>query len=465
MTVKDLKKMLSNTWKKFLFFIDSRPMVSFFGFLGVLLLLVVAGSLLRTPNTVADQKSPEPKLVETYSFGDTPKMTFTAKVEKSGVVSVFAQSAGVVQKLHLSEGKRVTRGQTIVSLSSNYQGTNIASISRQIAQKNADSATSNYDLQMDIIHRQRDVANKANIQASDLRTITRQSIDDTTALITTNQNLLNGLQAQLANDPSNTGLQQQIAGVQSALLNLRSGLRVTEYQTQDSTVSAQLGDIGRDISLRQLDLQERGVTLAKDMAELNLKLAVASESFMYPAAPVNGEIERVYVKVGQSVSPGTLIATLKADKGENTAIVLVPQSIAKQISLTELSEFLISGKKVLVAPRFVSTEATDGNLYSVLYSIPSTYADQLIHSGSLSVSIPIGSKKIVVDDLSIPLDSVYQTAEKSFVYVKKDDKAAVKEVSLGSVSGRFVKVNSGLNATDVLILSRTVQEGDSIRTE
>ncbi len=452
-------------WKKFLTLLDARPLVSFFGFLALLLLVIFVGSLLRRPAATTEAATPEPTLVETYSFGESPKMSFTAKVEKAGVISIYAQTAGIVQKIQGAEGQRVGRGQSLVSLSSNYQGTNIASISREIAQKNAESTAQNFELQRDIIARQRDVANKADIQTNDLRNISRQSIDDTRALITTNQEILDSLQTQLASDPTNVGLKQQIAGVQSALMGLRSGLRVTEYQTQDSTVSAQLTDISRDITLRQLDLQERGLTLAKEMADLNLKLARASESFMYPATPCSGVVERINVKVGQSVSPGTLIATIKADQGQNTAVVLMTREIAAKISKVDESLFVIGGKKVGVLPRFVSTEATDGSLYSVLYALPTSVGTSLTNGTSIEVQIPMGSKKIVTDDLYIPLDSVYQTQEKSYVYVAKSNVASVKEITVGEVSGTFVKVSEGLSAADTVIVSRNVQQGERIRTE
>lgn len=457
-------------WKKFLTLLDARPLVSFFGFLALLLLLIIIGSMLRRPVATTEAATPEPTLVETYSFGESPKMSFTAKVEKAGVISIYAQTAGIVQKIQSAEGQRVGRGQSLVSLSSNYQGTNIASISREIAQKNAESTTQNFELQRDIIARQRDVANKADIQTNDLRNISRQSMDDTRALITTNQEILDSLQAQLVSDPTNVGLKQQIAGVQSALMGLRSGLRVTEYQTQDSTVSAQLTDISRDITLRQLDLQERGLTLAKEMADLNLKLARASESFMYPATPCSGVVERINVKVGQSVSPGTLIATIKADQGQNTAVVLLTREIAAKVSKVDESLFVIGGKKVGVLPRFVSTEATDGSLYSVLYALPTSVGTSLTNGTSIEVLIPMGSKKIVTDDLYIPLDSVYQTQENSYVYVVdtnqgKEEKAKVKEIEVGEVSGSYVKVASGLSASDIVIVSRNVQQGERVRTE
>ncbi len=475
MTLKPLKKRIQNLWKKITTFIDKRPFGSFFILLGLLLVLIIVGNFLRKPAPVAEQKASEPKLVETYSFGESPKMTFAAKIEKSGVITIVAQSPGIVQKVNLTEGQKVSRGGTLVSLSTNYQGGNAASLSRQIAQKSFDSTVTNFDLQKDIISKQRDLAEKGNIQAEQMREISRQSLDDTRSLLSLNEDIISGIDKQIAflesvnvngsSDSAILAAKQGKSAAQSGVNQLRSTLRTMEYQSDEEKTPAQIGDVSKDVTLRQLDLQERGLVLSKDISELNLKLARVSEGLMYPASPCTGTVERVYVKVGQNISPGTLIATIKADQGENTAVVLVTREIAKQLSTAETSDFVIGGKKVSLYPRYISTEATDGSLYSVLFAIPSVYAPQLTNAGTLEVRIPMGNKKIVTDNLYIPLDTVYQTQEASYVYVKDGEKAKVKEVTLGDVSGSFVRVNSGLAASDVVITSRTISEGDSIRTE
>lgn len=475
MTVQNLKKKASQAWKKFLSILDARPLLSFFGFLGLLLVLVIIGSLLRKPAAIAEKKAPEPKLVESYGFGDSPKMTFSAKVEKSGVISIYAQAPGIVSKVNLTEGQKVGRGQTVVSLSSNYQGGNTASLSRQIAQKTFDSTVANFDLQKDMIAKQRDLAEKGNIQAEQMREISRKSLDDTRASISLNETIIASLDTQIttlqntnvngSNDAAILGAQQGKAGALAGLSQLRSALRLSEYSSDEEKTPAQMADVSKDLTLRQLDMQERGLVLSKDLSELSLKLARVGEGMMFPASPCGGTVERVHVKVGQNINPGTLIATIKADSGENSAVVLVPREIASKISRTEESEFMIAGKKVTLLPRFVSTEATDGNLYSVLYAIPPMYSSNLTNSGSLQVRIPMGSKKIVIDNLSIPLDSVYQTTEKSYVYVVNGDKAQVKEVELGEVSGSYVSIKSGLSASDKVVISRNVQEGDRVRTQ
>lgn len=68
-------------------------------------------------------------------------------------------------------------------------------------------------------------------------------------------------------------------------------------------------------------------------------------------------------------------------------------------------------------------------------------------------------------DPFVPLDSVYQTVDSAYVYILKNGKAVSTKVDLGSVYGGYVEVLKGVTDGDHVILSRTVINGDSVRTE
>jgi multidrug efflux pump subunit AcrA (membrane-fusion protein) len=406
-------------------------------------------------------------------------MLFSAKIEKSGVISIYAQSQGIVQKVKVTEGQAVKRGTVLVALSTNYQGGNIASLSRQIAQKNYDFNVQNYDAQKDVIAKQKDLANKVNTQASELRSITRQSLDETRGLISLNQDIIGRIDEEIKsiNDmcgcsgPENLEMisyLQAKAMAQSSLNQLQASLRSADYQSNDSSTGAQISNLTRDLAIKQLELQEKSLTLTKDVSELNVKLARVSESLMYPAAPFPGTVERVFVNPGESVSPGTLLATLKANKGENTAIVLVTREVSKQIARTEPSYLTAGDQQLKLYPRYISTEATEGNLYSVMYDIPAESASLLTNTELLKIQIPVGNKAISANHVVVPLDAIYQTQDKAYVSVIRKNEAGqtiakTVEVTLGEVSGSFVQVTAGLNAEDQVITSRNVQDGDVVK--
>jgi len=124
-----------NVQGKFTYIIKQHPFPSFFGLLIVLFIIVAIGNKLRQP-VVTPQVMAVPKEVSVFTLGATPHIKLQAKIDKSGVVTIMAQSPGVAQKVRVKEGDHINRGSQLVSLSTNYQGGNAADLARQIAARN-----------------------------------------------------------------------------------------------------------------------------------------------------------------------------------------------------------------------------------------------------------------------------------------------------------------------------------------
>ncbi len=460
-------------------FIDKHPLPTFFVFMFLLIGLAALGNKLRTPEAPKTATVPPAKMVQTYALSGAPSITVQAKVEKSGTITLVAQTAGIVQKISKKEGDSVQRGTTIISLSTNYQGGNASSLSRQIAQKSYQYQQDNYNEQVDLINKQRDVANKVDTQGDELRAINRQSQDATKSLITLNTDLYNTIDSELVSLSADNAdhsknitiiqLQQSKVGVQSAINNLQSGERTLEYQSADDKTPAALADVQRELTLQQLDLQQKMLDLNKDISGLNLRISQVTEALMYPASPCPGTVERVYVKVGQSVTPGTVLATIKGKDDQATAVALVSQDIATSLSRLDPSTFTINDQTVSLVPSYISQEPTDGTLFSVIYHIPTQYSNLLANNTWVSVKAPMSTQTSHIS-ASIPLDSVYQTQAQSYVYVVGKNEqgsasATVKPVQLGQVFGQYVEVKSGLENTDQVIVDRNVLQGDVIQVK
>ena len=173
---------------------------------------------------------------------------------------------------------------------------------------------------------------------------------------------------------------------------------------------------------------------------------------MYPASPFAGKVERVFVKVGQAVNPGTPLVTFSGKSENLTVVAYVPQTIAKSISKLEKSTVFIGGKALQLYPDYISGEAVSGQNYVAIYSIPAEYQTMLTDKGYVSVSIPVGYPDTGKVAPYIPLDSVHQTQESAYVYVIENGKTAARTIELGAVYGQFVEVKSGLKDADIVIL-------------
>ncbi len=82
--------------------------------------------------------------------------------------------------------------------------------------------------------------------------------------------------------------------------------------------------------------------------------------------------------------------------------------------------------------------------------------------GFISVEMPIGMADTTMVATYVPLDAVYQTREKAYVFVKNGDTAKSRDVVLGQVFGDSVEIVSGLKNGDQVILNRNIIAGDKI---
>lgn len=470
-------KRISKIVRKIGSLIEKRPLISFFGLLGVLFALIVIGNFLRQPKPETAIKNQPAKPVEIYSIGANPRVQVTGKVDKSGVVTLIAQTAGVVQSVNKTEGNQVYRGEWLLTLSTNYQGGNIPSLSRQIAEKNLNFVEDNYDTQKQMIDKRRDIANSSNAQASELRDISAKSIDETKSLITFNEQFLTSIDEQLAvvaathvpgtyNSTLN-GLNQTRSSILSGLNSLRSALRNTEYQTSGDQEPAHLADVSRDLTLQQLDIEEKSLKLNREISRLNYRIAQVSESLMYPASPVSGVVERVFVHVGDAVSPGTKLATITGSELSTTVVALVSADMSRNVNFLEKSKIIANGESAEAVPQYVSTEPTDGQLHSIVFRIPEENAQSMKNGNYVTVEIPVSKPMSVASVPFVPLDAVYQTQTASYLFVASPVKggkyrAESRTIELGQVVGSYVEVKKGLKEEDQVIINRDVVAGDPV---
>jgi HlyD family secretion protein len=445
-------------------FLKRHPLGSFFIVLGLLLVVLILGQIFQ-PKPQEIKKSQVAKQVQIYKIGSGPEATFQAKVEKSGVVKIIAQSAGVVQNISFKEGDKIWEGQQLISLSTNYQGGNASSVQRQIAQTQYQNVLDTFGTQNDLIQKQKDVATASAENAQQTRDITRRSVDDTNSLININQSQLDQINAQIAanpNDPGIATLQGTANQLQGTITQLRSTNRTSDYQASNDKPPALLATLQKDITLKQLDVQQKTQEMNKEVSRLQVNLAAVTEGLMYPASPFTGTVERINVREGQLVNPGTELATVASDDVTTTAVLLVPQAIATMLSPDEPSQLTIHGKKVMVKPTYVATEATDGQLYAVRYDIPQDQQKYLTDGESIDIEISMENNEQSTVDPLIPIDAVYQTQDSAFILVAKNNKAESKTVKLGNIFGNYVEVLSGISSSDQVILNRNVIAQDKI---
>jgi multidrug efflux pump subunit AcrA (membrane-fusion protein) len=450
--------------------VERRPLVSFFSLLLVLLVLIAAGNAIRKPKTEPAKTVPA-KTVTVYRIGKAPVVSMQAQIDKSGVVQVTAQTSGVVQNLYANEGQTVAAGSWIAGLSTTYQGGNAMSVSRQLAEKQNQLTEQTYPIQKDIISKQRDIANQTETNFDKMRDITNQAVSDTQATIDLNNDILSTLETNLQNlEASPSGNETLIlttkqlkSQFQSANLQLNASLRNAKYQADSSNPPSTLAALQRDIALRQLDMQETSLNLNREISKLQLTLARINEGLMFPSAPFAARVERMLIRVGQNVTPGTPIALLSGTTNrELTATVFAPKDVADSVSRLEPTTITVGKTTVSGFPTTVSREAVAGGLYAIVYTLPDGNYGDVADKSYVTAAIPVGYADTGTAMPFVPLDSVYQTRESAYLFVADNGHAVTRNVVLGGVYGRFVQVVSGIKSGDAVILERTVIDSDTV---
>jgi multidrug resistance efflux pump len=437
--------------------------------------LIVAGNFIRRPQQEAAKPKPPVKTVTVYRIGTAPKIRVQAQVEKSGVVTITSLTSGVVQNIGYQPGQQVVKGNTLVSLSTNYQGGNAPTVQKQIAYKQYQSASLTYNKQKEIIAKQKELAEATDTNAEKLREITRQSIGETQDLIDLNDDILSTLQKNLdqynatnsggMNDQAILQTKQLKSQFQSANNQLRNTLRNNQYQSDENNPPAEIAHLQKDITIKQLELQDKTLALSAEISRLQYQVAKINEDLMFPAAPFNATVQRVLVKQGQAVSPGTPLVVLAqtAEDDPIVAIAYVPREIAQKASMYEPSILYMGQVAYDTYPTYITQDAIQGTLYGIYYPIPDNYNSFTTEKGFIYVDVPIGFADTSATIPFVPIDAVYQTQDSSYVYVIQNGKVVVRKVQLGAVFGRFVQIDDGLNAGDAVILDRTVIAGDEVK--
>lgn len=467
------RKKITPQYKRFMIFAKRKPITAFLMLLGLLLSLIVLSNLINRPKPAEEKQGLTTKEVFVYTIGSSPKIKVQAQVEKSGVIKIVSLGSGVVQSINVFAGQKVYRGTNLVAMSTNYQGGNAFSLQRQLVQTQYQNVLDTYKTQKDLIGKQKEITNKNDENTNELREIARHSNDQTQGLINLNNDILNILASEQVNlEATNSAdinfdailsMKQLRAQLSAGNNQLQAGLDNSKYNASDDNLPAAISDINKDIAIKQLDLQEKALDLNKEVSRLSLMLAQVNEAIMFPSSPVNGEVERIYVRVGQVLTPGMPIAQVSGDTNSLTATAFLSREIAGSMSQAEMSILYFGNKTYEEAPFYVSNEATDGSLYSAQFSIPDEFASQVTDKGYITIDIPIGFPKTGSTVPFVPLDSIFQTQDQAFVYIAKDQKAQSKRVTLGQVLGRFVQIESGLSSSDQVIINRNVIEGDPVK--
>jgi len=105
-----MKKRLSRIFA----LIKKAPLLSFLALLGLLLAVIAFGNALRAPELAEETQRTTIKAVDTFIVGDVTFADASGHVEKNDVVTVTAQTSGIVYRVHTLTGAQVPQEKGLV---------------------------------------------------------------------------------------------------------------------------------------------------------------------------------------------------------------------------------------------------------------------------------------------------------------------------------------------------------------
>lgn len=391
-------------------FISAHALITFYLTLASLLGLIALSNYWRIKQTENnDQPEAPPTQVSIYQQQQAI-ISAPAKIVHQGVIEIVAQQGGVVQKINAKEGQQIKKGSTIAQLSSNYQGGNLSALQLEIAKKNFLATHANY-------------WDQTKIEQID------QELKQNTAWVTYTE--------------TNPG-RSNFGG---------NGDAYTAFSGQQN---AQLLQIQSEITNRQAQL-------GLDNAELNYQLAAISASLMRPSSPLAGRVEKILVNRGQLIAPGQTIAIIKANDNQVKLQLTTSENIIRYLDESKMAFFTYNQNSFATAIDYLSSTPTRENTYQINFSVPAEYVDSLPNNAYGKIQLPLK----VSDKPLLPINSIYQSHQQSFVYVVETNEAGEliarqKPVVLGEVIGQLVSIDSGLAISDQVILSNNLLDGQRI---
>jgi RND family efflux transporter MFP subunit len=454
---------------------------------GAGVVLSVVGALIRAgfaQNSLPETETASApiKSVAAYSLATAQNyLTTTGAVTNLQQIELVAQTAGPVRSLPVTVGQSVKKGALLAQFSTAYNTGSAASVQRQIAEKNLDLAKKSLESTVTSVSLARTQADKQRDNAEELRKISDRSLEDIRNLISLSEKQLSSLEKQLKEAEDNnqaestlSSLRGSIISVQSGLSSSRSQLRSLEYQASDSSPARDLTNVTRDAVYTSTQLQLESAEIQTQIAELSLKAARISEATTQVRAPFAGIIERLDLKIGQYVTPGTLVAVLRGTGAVYELKVLVATSVAPHIELSNHARISITDDQTglpteLSAPiTHVSSTAVQNGLAQVVLHLDHAQfstTTSLTEGAIATVHLPL--KNTAHGELTIiPLQAVFSSADADRVLLIDDSTEGItvvsREITIGQIFGQYTTVLSGLTATDVLVLDRTVAAGDTV---
>ncbi|HYD35687.1 MAG TPA: HlyD family efflux transporter periplasmic adaptor subunit [Vitreimonas sp.] len=453
-------------------------LTSFFHRFGLVIVVVLAivfaqGLVLaryfQKPEPVVTTSEVPPRKVNALRFGSTEiSEQAVGTVKNLSSITLVAQTAGPVGQVKVAEGKTVKKGTLLLNQTSAYGAGSAATVQRQIAGKNYELAQETLKNTVEVVSKNRELADKNRDNTEELRKITEKSIDEIKSILTTTDQVISKIESDIATEQASTNNATTIQSLRQSLITYRgiqnsnrSGLRSAEYAVATGNPPTKIADITKDLVYKTTELQLKQAQINQEVSALSLQLAKINEASTRVVAPFSGTIEKVYVNPGQYVTPGTPVAKIKGDANLSLQIS-VAGAVASRIDAQQDLIVVLNDREFVVPITHVSSTPINGQLFEVLAVLPAEYQEFIPEESAVAVTLPLYTQTLIEGNSFLPLDAIFVTNNGSYVLVAENGRAVKKVIETGEIVGSTVEIKTGPLPNDIVILDRRVLEGEAV---
>ncbi|MBM7702559.1 efflux RND transporter periplasmic adaptor subunit [Metabacillus iocasae] len=386
----------------------------------LLLLTACAPKEITTQDTKNNEIVVDTEQAKKSNLVNTTELSGIAMPDKQ--VPIVAPTPLEVEKVHVSIGDEVKKGDLLVSLDASNATTQLRE-AKQVqadlnkAVKEAESATSSNTSQTDL---------------DKLQTELNESMEKSQALL----------------EGTQTGAVTPLDLMQSSLDVTLKQARVAQQSLSQLVPTPDM--------LPQLKQQQQQANQAVAQAEQLVKATRLT-------APINGIVAEVGIVEGGMAAPNIPVVTI-VDQRDIAATF--------QVNSYQISQ-LKSGNNAIVKfdginqefPSTINTVSPTADPQTNLFTvkIPVSNEQNLIKGGMKATAM------VTIDSISgalvIPKESILYEENKPYVFVAKDDRVARTPISLGFSSGDVYQVVEGLAENDVIVTNgkERLKDGDTIK--
>lgn len=222
-------------------------------------------------------------------------------------------------------------------------------------------------------------------------------------------------------------------------------------------------DTETEIALKQLKRQRATLNESLSTGEIGVDIARASAAVWEPRSTVAGTIEYLAVQTGDFVTPGTLLAMLRTEKGATTLDTFIDPMLARAFDMTLPSHLIFDTEatSLKVIPSFFSTHETQNGLFHIRYFLSQDQATAVADNTRVAISLPLRSKDTDGHTL-VPLDALFIHTDHASIFIENDGKAYEKTVVVKEIFSNAAILDETLPTDTSVLINRTLVAGETI---